>query len=265
MSDVHHFKQTVNGGELIYPSGLSNAQNVTGGCIIRLTDLPLYQQMGPNFEFARLNKCTIEFWPKANMQLNQFTAAGAVSSFSPSGRLITAVDQVPFYSDLTTSLGTFLAAPSWANDTSNDTGVTVASFVKTAMTADYIRGIQGSREKELYKKHSITFFPAFYDYVMTGIGTGAITSVTNVIPNEENVTGGGLSTNGCVERKIKKWVSINNIGSNNSSGIAINVGPLYFGPVYAMDVNVDGSGATSIPLFDIVLKYSISFKRVRGV
>lgn len=258
MKDVHHFKQTINGGEFILPIA-ANATTSTGGCIIRLTDLPFFQQMGPNFEFARLNKCTIEFWPKANMQLNQFTAAGALSTFSPSGTLVTANDQVPFYSSTTTN-ASFVASPIWANDTSNDTGVTSASWVQVGMTTDYIRGLQGSREKELYKKHTISFYPAFYDYVMTGAGTGDITNVENGLPAASNV----FETNGCVERKIKKWVSINNINSSGNSH-SVNVGPLYFGPVAAIDCNVDGTGASAIPLYDIRLKYSISFKRVRGV
>lgn len=257
MADVHHFRQTVNGGTLILPVTPTLA-DTTGGCIIRLTDLPFYQQMAPNFEFARLNKCKLEFWPKSNMQLTQLSAAGALSSFSVSGTFITAIDQVPFYSG-TTSASNYVAASSWSNDGSNDSGVTSASFVNSGMSTDYIRGLQGSREKELYKKHTLNFYPAFYDYVMTGQGTGAITSVANVLPGATPT----LTLNGCVERKIKKWVSINTISSEGNDA-TVNVGPLYFGPVYAIDGNVDGTGASSVPLYDVRFTYSISFKRVRG-
>jgi len=260
MKDVHHFKQTISGGEFILPIASDNITS-TGGCIIRLTDLPFYQRMAPNFEFARLNKCTIEFWPKANMQLNQFTAAGALSTFSPSGTLITAVDQVPFYSSTLSSGMAFVQSVIWAGDASDDSGITSASWVRVGMSTDYIRGLQGSREKELYKKHTISFYPAFYDYVMTGEGAGPITGVSNLLPNTTDVNWG---TNGCVERKIKKWVSINNLDSRANTA-TVNTGPLYFGPVAAIDCNVDGTGASAIPLYDVRLKYSISFKRVRGV
>lgn len=252
MKDIHHFKQTVNGG-VISTHNATAGTLTSGGCIIRLTDLPFFQQMGPNFEFARLNKCRVEFWPKANMQINQLTnGSGALATGSINGTFITALDQVPFY----TAVGIpYVNAPSWGNDGSNDTGVTSASFVQTGMSTDYIRGLQGSKEKELYKKHSISFYPAFYDYMMSGVGTGNITNVNNTL--------GVFDSNGCVERKIKKWVSINNIVGSTPS-ISVNVGPLYFGPVYALDANVPGT-TDGVPLYDVRFTYSISFKRVRGV
>lgn len=261
MSEVHHFTQRVNGGTIVLPVGASVA-TTTGACIIRLTDLPIFLQMGKNFEFARLNKCTVEFWPKANMQLNQFTAAGALNSFSPSGTFVTAIDQVPIYSAVVGPTFGYAQAASWVNDASNDTNVTSASWVASGVTTSYIRGLQGAKEQELYKKRKMSFYPAFYDWVMTGEGSGDITNVTNTLPS--TTSGQPFVSNGSVERKIKKWISINNINSQ-SAAVTETRGPLYYGPMYAIDCNVDGTAAGSIPLFDIRFKYSISFKRYRGL
>lgn len=254
-SDVHHFKETVNCGTIAcLPSSGTSQTNSTGAFIFRLTDLPAYQTLGQNFEFARVNKFRMEFWPKANMQLIQAAASGsAETTFSPSGTFITAVDQVPIYGPAIG--GVFVQAATWSNDASNSSGVTSGSAVQTAITTNYIRGIEGSRETELYKKHVISFYPAFYDYVMTGTGTGAISNVSNTI--------GTFGSNGCAERKIKKWISISNINSQATPSIATNVGPLYFGPVYAIDNNV--ATTNTIPLYDVRLTYSVSFKRLKGV
>lgn len=254
MSDVHHFKETINAGQL-QVSNTASEVNSTGCFVMRLTDFPAYQTLGANFEFARVNKCTIEFIPKYNMQLN----LGGGASTSVTGTMVTGIDQIPIY---TTGSGGFTPASTWINDVSNDTGVTSASAVQTSLTTSYIRGLQGSREKELYKKHRISFYPAFYDYVMTGTGTGTIAGISNPVPASANTTWG---TNGCVERKIKKWISINTLQSSASPTGALNVGPLYFGPVYALDVNQPAASDVDTVLYDIRMTYSISFKRLKGV
>lgn len=256
-SDVHHFRETINAGQLIYPvTGSQTQTNSTGALIMRLTDLPIYQNLGSAFEFARLNACIWHILPKANMQLNQLTVStSALATASPSGTLVTAVDQIPIYGNTNTAL--YSLASTWSDDSSNDTGVTSASFVAAqGITTSYIRGLQGSRETELYKKQRRKFFPAFYDYIMSPSGTGTITNVEN--PH------GTFVNNGCVERKIKRWVSLRNVVSTNAGGssTAQNAGPLYFGPLYALVVNEPSTSAT--PLFDMRLTYSVSFKRVVG-
>jgi len=194
------------------------------------------------------------------MQLNQIAVStGVLSTASPSGTLITAIDQIPI---TTTSGSNFTLALSWANDNSNSSGVTSCSAVGEPgpSSCSYVRGIQNSHERELYKKHKVSFFPAFYDYIMApSAASGAITNVTNPLISSTAV----WTTNGSVERKIKKWVTVNNA---NQAGISDNTGPLYFGPMYALDVNAEpGTSANSIPLFDVRLTYSVSFKRLRGV
>jgi len=222
---------------------------------MRFTDVPIFQNIGSGFEFARMNRWRLVVQPKQNMQLLQYSGSALVGQ-SPTGTLVLAVDQIPIYTSANSG-SDFTVAPTWSNDSSNDTGVTSSSFVSCGMTTSYIRGIPGAREKELYKKQSISFYPAFYDYIMSGFGTGAISAVTNPLGG---YTGSTFSNNGCVERKIKKWITINNL---TASTAAQNVGPLYFGPVYALDVNEPPPvGAPS--LFDMRLYYSVSFKRPKG-
>lgn len=258
--DVHHFRETINAGTIVIPTGISENLS-TGAFIMRLSDFPAYQQLGPNFEFARLNKCTIEFIPKFNMQLQQSTVGGGLSTLSASGTLVTAIDQVPIYSSGTAG---YVTASSWTIDSSSSSGVTGASAVSTTMTTSYVRGLQGSREKELYKRQKISFYPAFYDYVMTGMTPSgiSITNVVNPILGSTITTGTGIGSNGCVERKIKKWISISNLTSATTDSTTTNLGPLYFGPVYALDVN--NSGVANVPLFDVRMSYSLSFKRLRA-
>jgi hypothetical protein len=251
MADTHHFRETINAGTIFATA--SDITN-TGALIMRFGDFPAYNQLGPNFEFARLNKFVIEFWPKSNMQFTQINTAGTGFQASVSGTFVTALDQVPVYS----GAAAYTTAPGWANDTSNDTNVSSASFVATPFTTSYVRGIQNSREKELYKKHKMSFYPAFYDYIMTSSsapGT-AITSVSNQV--------GTFEGNNCCERRIKKWVNINAaVGGAGASNTLVG-GPLFYGPVYAVDSNIEPT--TSFPaLFDVRLKYSISFKRLRGI
>jgi len=50
LSDVHHFKETVNAGVISWTPGTTTPANAGGSFVMRLTDLPMYQQMAPNFE-----------------------------------------------------------------------------------------------------------------------------------------------------------------------------------------------------------------------
>lgn len=184
------------------------------------------------------------------MQLNFATnlAAGGASTYSSSmsGTLITAIDQVP----LVSTSGTIATANTWVNDNSNDTGVTFPfAAAASQLTPSYVRGIQNAREKELYKKHSISFYPAFYDYVVNNpvnIGT----------PASQNID------NGIYQRVIKKWVNCRTL--ETASSLNPNNGPVFYGPVYAVDINQDPSIQITA-LYDIRMSYSVSFKRLRGV
>lgn len=199
------------------------------------------------------------------MQLNLLTSgSGAVASGSITGTLITAIDQVPVYS-AASSGSTFFTALTWGNDNDEAGSATYASFVRTPLTPNYVRGLQGAKEKELYKKHVRSFYPAFYDTILTPAGNtfpghSDITTIGAPLPTG---TATAVVTNGCVERRIKRWVSIDNITSGSTSAQGGNAGPLYYGPIYALDVNVPGT-TDGVPMFDVRLKYSISFKRFKG-
>lgn len=240
MSDTHHFKETVNGGIL----GI-NAGNRTGSgvWVFQLSDFPIFQRFNQCFEFARLNKITIEYWPKFNMQLNQ-NVAGTINQ-SISGTLITALDQIPF----NVIVGTTGAAPNWVADGSDTSGTSSATpYESPSITPGYARGIQNSREKELYVKRTQTFDPAFYDYVVSGDGIG-------------NISGAAA-----FERKIKKWVTTS-YQTTTGTGLVTSGGngPLYYGPIYCFDVNAGYPASATVELYDIKLKYSMSFRRLKGV
>lgn len=258
MSDIHHFKETVNGGSLIVPAGTAAGSVVNKGGVwaFRLGDFPAYQRLSGSFEFARLNWIKIAFNPKFNMQFNG--AVASAGTHSVTGTLITALDQIP----LVTFQSTIATSEIWEGDASNDAGVTTAMCYRNdVIDCSYVRGLQGSKENSLYKKQSLTFKPAFYTYLLdTPIFNTAGTAGT---------PGTYASNSGCFERQIGKWVNINLLEQQVTAGadnIVTNVGPTYYGPLVAMDLNdLPETGEGSLQLFDVRLTYHISFKRLKGV
>lgn len=247
--------EIVSAGQLAYVG--SNGVTSSGGVwLMNLTDFPAYATLGACFEFARLGKCEITYWPKTNMQTNlPYNNGLAVrQGFSMSGTLITGLDQIP----LVGSNALTAVNPNWITD-ATETNVTVAkpyAFTSqgTLSPVAYVRGLSGSKETELYKKVRRTFYPAFYDLLMDAPGAGA---------------GVGGTSGTCFERKIKKWINVGilNSGTSGVAGVrSQNVGPAYYGPCFALLVNntsaVDAS--QTIPLYDVRMKYTISFKRLKG-
>lgn len=239
MSDTHHFKETVNGGVI---SNISANATVTGVWAMQLTDFPIFQQFKNCFEFVRLNACVIEYLPKYNMQLNLTSnATGNPEQISTTGTYVTAIDQVPF----SVVIGSTSTMVGWSNDASNTSGTTSpAPYTSSSISVGYVRGIQNSREKELYKKTVQKFMPAFYTPVLGGDGPSTFTSVA-------------------WQRNVKKWVTTTIGQTGGNLGVTSGNGPLYYGPVLALDIN-EPTEAT-LPLFDVRLKYSMSFKRLKGV
>lgn len=258
IKDIYHYTETINGGTIIINSTNYNQTTAAGGVwILRLSDFPIFQRFVNCYEFARLNKCSIEFIPKANMQLNQ--GNGTTFTNSITGTLITAIDQIPIFSAAGFASGVLATAPTWENDGSNDTNITSpAPALCGQMTPSYVRGLQGSHERELYKRQLRSFYPAFYTPVLDLATT-----------NTGQTIGSQVSSTGCFERNVKKWVNINSIQTAVPAGtstlIVPNNGPLYYGPVYALDVNSTQTGEQTITqLFDVRLRYSMSFKRLKG-
>lgn len=229
---------------------------------MRLSDFPIFQRFVNCYEFARLNKVTIQYIPKANMQLNLNTSSATQTSVT--GTLITAIDQVPlvaFYAGATA----IVAAPTWITDADADANVTVPFAAScAAVTPTYVRGLESSRECEFYKRQVLSFYPAFYDYVLDNPIVNTTTGAGNT------GTFGNLASNsGCFERKIKKWVNITTLtqtASSSGTGSSVaNAGPVYYGPVYALDINQQPvSSNPAFPLFDVRMTYSMSFKRLKG-
>lgn len=255
---VHTFTGEISAGQLVIPSGTTTLYQ-SAVWVIRLPNIPIFATMGMNFEFVRLNKFTIAYLPKSNMQTNlPFLPSSGVNTqgTSISGTLITAIDQVPIVgaAALTT------AATCWITD-ATETNVTLAvpySFTSIANQpgVDYVRGIERSRETELYSKVKRSFYPTFYSEIIDAMNGPSSFSDPK-----------GSNTGLCFERRIKRWVnctSITNIGSQTSPNI--NAGPYYYGPVFALCVNQPAymGASETFPLYDVRMKYSISFKRVRG-
>lgn len=247
--DTYHFHETVSAGQLVIPTGATSPFVQSAVWIMRLPNFPAYTTLGASFEFVRLNRCTISYWPKANMQLNQFSATGGSQSIS--GTLIYGVDQVP----LIGTMATASPASSWVTDGTGNTNVTLATpytfqgATSSSSGLSYVRGLQNSKEVEMYKKVSQTFYPAFYDLIV------------DVFPTSSAAGSGGS----CFNRVMRKWVNCT-VLSNTGAGTltSLNTGPIYYGPVYALDVNNIPATVTNFPIYDVRMTYSMSFKRLRG-
>lgn len=252
ISDIHHFKETIDGGTIIIPSGTTQGTTVNKGGVwaFRLGDFPAYASLSANFEFARLNSITIDFIPKFNMQLNG--TAAAAGTHSVTGTFITALDQIP----LVTFQATMTNAEIYTPDPTQGTPTQALCWRNDQVTCQYVRGLQGSRERELYKRHTFTFKPAFYTFLLD-------TPITN-----GGALGANASNSGCFERQIMKWVNINILEQGASAGadqIVTNVGPTYYGPLCALDIDDSPeTGEGGLALFDVRLTYSMSFKRLKG-
>lgn len=257
-SDLYHYKETIDGGQIVLPAG-GNGRNPGGVWIMRLSDFPIYQRFINCYEFARLNKVTLHYIPRFNMQVNQGTALstgqGGTQSFG--GTLVTAIDQIPLLTSYAGASAT-VASAVWEGGI-NDTGVTSPFLAEggTVITPDYVRGLENSHEKEFYTKQTQTFTPAFYTTLVD----------TSVINTTSQTAGSTASSSGCYQRNIKKWVNINSIvqTSAGSEAVVSNVGPVYYGPVMALDLRDDEISQTlAVPLFDVRMTYSMSFKRLKG-
>lgn len=182
------------------------------------------------FDFVRINKCWMEFQPRANM--SQITTEQNVT-------FLTGMDEIP----LVTSTSPGTTAPTWGAQGGDDATVTEANaFDSARITADYLRGMKTCKETQCYKKHVVSFYPAFYNLLDDTVSTTAASHV--------------------VERNIKKWVNLNWI--NQSTGTDVqSLGPDFYGPMYCFSSN-NNVGAAQ-PYYDVKLHYSVSFRRLRGV
>lgn len=272
MSDVHHFKGTINAGIVrwIATNGgtgvISNASNA-GVYIMRLTDIPNYPELSNLYEFIRINRCRLEFMPRYNMTnlpgpvitggtaITSGTASNTVGTPIRFPTFLTGLDEVPLVNAVANT--DVVPSASWISQGGEASGVNeMTAYEATGVIGpDYIRGLRNSKETEIYKKHSVSFVPSFFDYTMTSQVTAGSNQPT---PGQ-----------GTFEKKGKRWLNCTYISqSGGTAGSIESLGPDFYGPVYSFSVAPITSGTIASPviveLYDVKLHYSISTKRYKG-
>lgn len=271
MSDVHHYKGTINAGIVrwIATNGgtgvISNASNA-GVYILRLTDIPNYPELSNLYEFIRVNRCRLEFMPRYNMtNLPGPVLGGTGSTFTEgtqsatagiAARLptfITGLDEVPLVNAVANT--DVQPSASWITQGGDSSAVNeMTAYQATGVIgADYIRGLKGSKETEVYKKHTVTFVPSFFDYTMTSQVTGGSNQPT---PGQ-----------GTFEKKGKRWLNCTFISQSGGTASSVeSLGPDFYGPVYSFS-NPPATSTTAtniVEMYDVKLHYSISMRRYKG-
>lgn len=206
---------------------------------MKLSDLPIVGSndvgLAQAFDFVRLNKCTMEFMPRFNVN------DGSVSNLVFQ-TFLTGLDEVP----LLNASAALISAPSWQSQASEDSGVTeCTAYDHARITPDYIRGMQGGKETEFYKRHKVHFTPTFYDYT---------------VQNVQGIV--GATTGGAYKACKKQWVNTNYLNQGSGSETQTQ-GPDFYGPMYCFSNNLASGSQTA--LYDVKLHYSVSFRRLRGI
>lgn len=263
MSDVHHFKGTVNAGVLRWISNVNSVSPIpanptnSGVYVFRLSDLPNYTELSNLYEFIRVNRCRMEFMPRFNMTNIPVGTTFATETTAPRlPTFITGVDEVPLVSTIGLDIAT---SSSWVSQGGDSSVVNEMSAYQAIGTVgpDYIRGLKGSKETEIYKKHVINFMPIFFDYTMSNqpIGGGG-----------QNYPQANL---GIFEKKQKRWLNCSFIlqTTNTTSSENESVGPDFYGPAYSFSTaaTITSAGNTTVELYDVKMHYSISTRRYKGV
>lgn len=176
------------------------------------------------------------------MQATPNDAAGTIGAFTQT--FLSGLDEIP----LTFATGTFTTAPSWASQADEDAGITEATaYDHERITPDYLRGMQNSKETEIYKKHVVHFTPVFYDYMVAAVSANQTSSPTQ--------------SGGVFQRCAKKWVNLNYLSQQTGAEVQ-SPGPDFYGPMYCFGNNMP-AGSTQ-QYYDVKLHYSVSFRRLKG-
>lgn len=247
ISDIHTFKGIINAG-CLKANGTSVSTHLGGQYIFKFSDLPIIAGgepsgggLGRNFDFVRLNRCMLEFLPRFNMSTLSSTNVTGTSPASSNYQLtfLTGIDEVPIVGS-----GAFTTAPTWETQADEDSGVTEATaYDHPNITPSYLRGMPNCKETETYKKHTVRFYPVFFNQLIGNQGAG--------------------NNTGVYARNIKKWVNLNVLLEQTGAEAQVN-GPDYYGPIYSFSDNAP-AGGNSIVYYDVKLHYSVSFRRLRGV
>jgi len=248
-SDVHHFKGTLNAGILQLPwvTAAAASTHYGGMYVFNLADLPIYTQQQDNFEFVRVNRFVMSFMPRYNESVNP-SATGASTITGANQQyygqtFITAMDEIPVSSGGTSYTN---ATQTWVTQNDEDSGVAEMVAVDNPnITPDYVRGLRGSKETELYKKHVVAFTPTYY--VIT--------------QNFQGNTDSGFPTD--YEQRKKRWLPTH--AYIQGSGDLQLTGPTFHGPIYAFTQLISASPTNPTQVYDVKVRWSVSFKRQRGV
>lgn len=253
MSDIHHFKGTINAGIIRWNATVVSGSPTNAGVfILRMNTIPNYIELAGLFEFIRVNRCRLEFLPRYNQSnIPLGTTTASVALRLPT--FITGLDEVPLVS--TGPANDVAVSNSWVSQGGEASGVVEMAAYQAAgvIGPDYVRGLKTSKETEIYKKHSVSFIPTFYDYVLTNnpqLDAGLVNNQT-----------------GCFERKQKKWLNTTILQQNTStaSSEVVSVGPDMYGPVYSFSTAaVTGAANITFEFFDVKLHYSVSTRRYKG-
>lgn len=179
----------------------------------------------------------MEFMPRFNMAQQNFTASqNAPLTF------LTGLDEVPLVSSSALTI-----APSWVSQADEDAGVTeTTAYDHPRITPDYIRGMRNCKETELYKKHTVHFTPAFYEFTVNNAATGVAAAA------------------GQYRACKKQWVNLNFLSQTSGTELQAS-GPDFYGPMYSMSANISTSTTGLQQYYDVKLHYSVSFRRLRGI
>lgn len=252
MDKIYTYPGVLNAGILQLPWIMGGPPTQYGGqFIFRHTDLPIFNAFASNYEFVRVNSFVMEFSPRYNQTTNPGTTGG--STLTPSLQdynlqtFITALDEVPIQG----SSGAYITATqTWLSQADEDAGVTeMFPAANPNITPDYMRGLATSQETELYKRHVIRFTPSFF--------VQAQEFSTASMDGNDFAQG--------YELRRKRWLPTN-LYNQATSTKEILSGPTYHGPLYSFTSLSESTVPTvATHVYDIKVRYSVSFKRLRGV
>jgi len=237
-SEIHTFKGIVNAGIL---SGIpaATSTHLGGQYVFQLSDFPIITgSLGNSFDFVRLNKCKLEFMPRYNMQSAPNTQAGTTGAFQQT--FLTGLDEIPI-----THATPLTSAPTWSSQGDEDAGITESkAYDHVRITPDYLRGMQSSKETEIYKKHVVNFIPTYYTW-----------AVNNASQAD------AILSNGVYSANKKKWVNLNYLSQDTGAEVQ-SLGPDFYGPMYSFGNSQPASSTQQF--YDVKLHYSVSFRRLKG-
>lgn len=235
--------------QLPWVTGGAASTQYSGQFIFKLNDLPVYVSEQLSYEFVRVNKFVMHFMPRYNMATLPTSADGNTGALQQyfGQTFITAMDEVPL---LGATSGLITASQTWVSQSDEDAGVNeMEAYRNETITPDYIRGIKGSKETELYKAHKIMFTPVYYIAAVDFTNTGTEAQVVEY------------------EQRKRRWLPTNITAQSTGGGgdtPTLLAGPTFHGPIYSFTQLASASPTNPTQVYDVKVDYSVSFKRYKG-